>query len=109
MTGDGGTLESLDLDDHILQKLEGVGIQSISNLATTTTSEFLESYYSSYDEGVIRLEKLSFLDVFVNGLFQLYVRFLHYQPYGNQIVTSDLFRDPSERGNIDYLGTVVVV
>ena len=52
MTGDGGTLESLNLDDRLLQELEGVGIQSISDLATTTTSEFLESYYSSYDDGV---------------------------------------------------------
>jgi DNA repair protein RadA len=50
MTGDGGTLESLNLDDRLLQKLEGVGIQSVSDLATTTTSEFLESYYSAYDE-----------------------------------------------------------
>ena len=52
MTQDGGTLESLDLQDHMLQKLEGIGIQSISDLATTTTSEFLESYYSNYDEGI---------------------------------------------------------
>jgi hypothetical protein len=63
MTGDGGTLESLDLDDHILQKLEGVGILSISDLATTTTPEFLESYYSNYDESVggIDYETISLL------------------------------------------------
>jgi DNA repair protein RadA len=52
MTGDGGSLESLDLDDHLLQKLEGVGIQSISDLATTTAPELLEDYYSNYDDAV---------------------------------------------------------
>jgi DNA repair protein RadA len=51
MTRDGGSLESLDLEDHLLQKLEGVGIQSISDLAATTASEFLENYYSNYDVG----------------------------------------------------------
>src|SRR5215207_2079361 len=52
MTGDGGPLEGLDLDDHLLQKLEGVGIGSISDLATTTAAELLEDYYSNYDDAI---------------------------------------------------------
>jgi DNA repair protein RadA len=52
MSGDSGTLESLqDVDQHLIDKLEGVGIQSISDLATTTAFELLEDYYSNYDEG----------------------------------------------------------
>src|SRR5215216_201388 len=52
MSEDGGTLESLqDVDQHLISKLEGVGIQSISDLATTTAFELLEDYYSNYDEG----------------------------------------------------------
>ena len=52
MSGDGDTLESLqDVDRHLISKLEGVGIQSISDLATTTAFELLEDYYSNYDEG----------------------------------------------------------
>ena len=40
MFGDGGTLESMyDVDQHLLDKLEGVGVQSISDLATKTVSE----------------------------------------------------------------------
>ena len=51
MSGDGGTLESLhDVNQHLLDKLDGVGIQSISDLATKTASELLEDYYSNYDE-----------------------------------------------------------
>jgi DNA repair protein RadA len=51
MSGDGGTLESLnDIDQHMLDKLEGVGIQSISDLATKTVSELLEDYYSNYED-----------------------------------------------------------
>jgi DNA repair protein RadA len=51
MSEDGGTLESLrDVDRHLISKLEGVGIQSISDLATTTAFELLEDYYSNYDE-----------------------------------------------------------
>jgi DNA repair protein RadA len=51
MSGDGGTLESLhDVDQDLLDKLEGAGIQSISDLATKTVSELLEDYYSNYDE-----------------------------------------------------------
>jgi DNA repair protein RadA len=62
MSEDGGTLESLqDVDQHLISKLEGVGIQSISDLATTTASELLEDYYSKYDEGAksIDIETLS--------------------------------------------------
>ena len=51
MSGDGGTLESLhDVDQDLLDKLDGVVIQSISDLATKTASELLEDYYSNYDE-----------------------------------------------------------
>jgi hypothetical protein len=49
MSGDGSTLESLhDIDQHLLDKLDGVGIKSISGLATKRTSELLEDYYSNY-------------------------------------------------------------
>jgi DNA repair protein RadA len=52
MSEDVGTLETLqDVDQHLIDKLEGVGIQSISDLATTTATELLEDYYSNYDEG----------------------------------------------------------
>ena len=48
---DGGTLESLHgVSQHLISKLQGAGIQSISDLAATTTSELLEDYYSNYDE-----------------------------------------------------------
>ena len=51
MSGDGGTLESLHgINQLLLDKLEGVGIQSISDLATKTVPEILEDYYSNYDE-----------------------------------------------------------
>ena len=51
MSGDGGTLESLhDVSQHLLDKLEGVGIQSVSDLATKTVSELLEEYYSNYED-----------------------------------------------------------
>jgi DNA repair protein RadA len=51
MSRDGGTLESLHgINRHLITKLQGAGIQSISDLATTTASEFLEEYYSNYDE-----------------------------------------------------------
>jgi DNA repair protein RadA len=52
MYEDGGTLKSLqDVDRHLIDKLEGAGIRSISDLATTTAPELLEDYYSNYDEG----------------------------------------------------------
>ena len=51
MSGDGGTLESLyGINQLLLDKLEGAGIQSISNLATKTVPEILEDYYSNYDD-----------------------------------------------------------
>jgi DNA repair protein RadA len=53
MSGDGGEsqLKGLqDVDQQLLDKLEGAGIQSISDLATTTAFELLEDYYSNYDE-----------------------------------------------------------
>src|SRR5918994_3424527 len=62
MSRDGGTLKSLqDIDQHLIDKLEGAGIQSISDLATTTAFELLEDYYSNYDEGArgVDIETLS--------------------------------------------------
>jgi hypothetical protein len=51
MSGDGGTLESLHgINQLLLDKLEGVGIQSVSDFATKTVPEILEDYYSNYDE-----------------------------------------------------------
>jgi DNA repair protein RadA len=53
MSRNGGTLESLqDADQHLLHKLKGLGIESISNLATTTAPELLEDYYSNYEDAV---------------------------------------------------------
>ena len=51
MSGDGGRLESLHgINRLLLDKLEGAGIDSVSDLATKTTSELLEDYNSNYDE-----------------------------------------------------------
>jgi DNA repair protein RadA len=53
MSRDGGEsqLKSLqDVNQNLLHKLKGLGIESISDLATTTASELLEDYYSNYDE-----------------------------------------------------------
>jgi DNA repair protein RadA len=51
MSGDGGTLESLHgINQLLLDKLEGAGIRSVSDLATKTVTELLEDYYSNYDE-----------------------------------------------------------
>src|ERR687895_728292 len=66
MSRDGGEsqLKSLqNVDDHLLQKLKGVGIESISNLATTTASELLEDYYFNYYESTrgIDFETISHL------------------------------------------------
>src|SRR5918994_1318248 len=53
MSGDGGTLESLqDIDQHLLHKLKGIGIGSISDLATTSAISLSEDYYSNYDDAV---------------------------------------------------------
>jgi hypothetical protein len=62
MSRDGGTLESLeDLDQNLLLKLKEFGIESISNLATTTAPELLEDYYSNYDNAArgIDIETIS--------------------------------------------------
>ena len=51
MSGDGGTLESLHgINQHLITKLQGAGIQSISDLAAKTASELLEDYYSNYED-----------------------------------------------------------
>ena len=51
MSGDGSSLESLQgVNQLLLDKLEGAGIQSISDLATKTVSELLEDYCSNYDD-----------------------------------------------------------
>src|ERR687898_118911 len=53
MSGDGGALESLqDVDQHLLHKLKGIGIGSISDLATTSAISLSEDYYSNYDDAV---------------------------------------------------------
>src|ERR671910_73109 len=53
MSRDGGEsqLKSLqNVDQSLLRRLKGVGIESIADLATTTASELLEDYYSNCDE-----------------------------------------------------------
>jgi DNA repair protein RadA len=53
MSWDGGVLEGLlDVDQNLLHRLKGVGIASISDLATTTATELLEDYYANYDVAV---------------------------------------------------------
>jgi|GEM_PF-1813241 hypothetical protein len=50
MPWDGGTLNSLHgVSQYLISKLQGAGIQSISELAATTASELLEDYYSNFD------------------------------------------------------------
>jgi DNA repair protein RadA len=59
MSGDGGQsqLKSLeDVDQQLLDKLEGAGVRSVSDLATSTASEPLEEYYSNYDDGGIGID-----------------------------------------------------
>ena len=52
MFEDGGTLKSLQgADKYLIDKLQGVDIQSLSDPATTTAAELLEDYYFNYDEG----------------------------------------------------------
>jgi DNA repair protein RadA len=51
MSRDGGALKSLqNVDEQLISRLEGAGIQSISDLATTTPYELLEDYHSNYDD-----------------------------------------------------------
>jgi DNA repair protein RadA len=65
MSRDGSTLESLEglegLDENLLLKLKEFGIESISNLASTTAPEVLEDYYSNYDNAArgIDIETIS--------------------------------------------------
>src|SRR5215204_5373314 len=61
MSGDGGESQLRGVDQQLLDKLEGAGIHSISDLATTTAFELLEDYYSNYDDAVrgIDFETLS--------------------------------------------------
>src|SRR5919106_3378736 len=59
MSGDGGEsqLKGLEgIDQRLLDKLEGAGVQSISDLATSTASELLEEYYSNYDDSGIGID-----------------------------------------------------
>jgi DNA repair protein RadA len=57
MSRDGGTLESLqDVNKQLISRLEGAGIQSISDLATTTPFELLEDYHSNYDDAIKGIE-----------------------------------------------------
>jgi DNA repair protein RadA len=45
------SLEGLQgVDQHLINKIKGVGIHSIPDLAVTTPSELLEDYYSNYDD-----------------------------------------------------------
>ena len=45
------------VDQRLLDKLEGAGVQSVSDLATSTASELLEEYYSNYDDGGIGIPR----------------------------------------------------
>ena len=36
------------VDQRLLDKLEGAGVQSVSDLATSTASELLEEYYDTF-------------------------------------------------------------
>ena len=59
MSGDGGQsqLKSLqDVDQQLLDRLEGAGVQSVSDLATSTATELLEEYYSNYDDSGIGID-----------------------------------------------------
>ena len=44
------------VDQQLLDKLEGAGVQSVSDLATSTASELLEEYYSNYDDSGIGID-----------------------------------------------------
>jgi DNA repair protein RadA len=60
MSGDGGRLEGLHgVSQHLISKLEGVGIQSISELAAKTVLEFLEDYYSNYEEDAKGIDEVT--------------------------------------------------
>jgi hypothetical protein len=44
------------VDQRLLDKLKGAGVQSVSVLATSTASELLEEYYSNYDDSGIGID-----------------------------------------------------
>jgi hypothetical protein len=44
------------VDQRLLDKLEGAGVQSVSDLATSTASELLAQYYSNYDDSGIGID-----------------------------------------------------
>jgi DNA repair protein RadA len=68
MYEDGGTLESLHgVSQHLISKLQGAGIQSISDLAATTTSELLEDYYSNYDEDVKGIDEATISQLIIEA------------------------------------------
>jgi hypothetical protein len=51
------TVKGLEgVDQRLLDKLEGAGIHSVSDLATSTASELLEEYYSYYDDSGIGID-----------------------------------------------------
>jgi DNA repair protein RadA len=68
MSGDGGALESLqDVSKQLISKLEGAGIQSISDLATATPYELLEDYYSNYDQGTTGIDVETISEVIIKA------------------------------------------
>src|SRR5688500_7441128 len=68
MSRDGGTLESLHgINQHLITKLQGAGIQSISDLATKTASELLEDYYSNYDENDRGIDEETISNLVIKG------------------------------------------
>jgi DNA repair protein RadA len=65
---DGGALESLHgVSQHLISKLQGAGIQSISDLASTTTSELLEDYYSNYDESAKGIDEATISQLIIKA------------------------------------------
>src|SRR5918992_5325980 len=68
MSRDGGALESLqDVNKRLISKLEGAGIQSISDLATATPYELLEDYYSNYDQGATGIDVDTISEVIIKA------------------------------------------
>src|SRR5919106_4512301 len=68
MSGNGGALESLqDVNKQLISKLEGAGIQSISDLATATPYELLEDYYSNYDQGATGIDVETISEVIIKA------------------------------------------
>lgn len=68
MPWDGGTLDSLcGVSQHLIGKLQGAGIQSISDLAATTASELLEDYYTNYDESVNGIDEATISQLIIKA------------------------------------------